>query len=136
MFAFRIVSSKMVGMSRTELLKRAYEAFNRRDIDSVLALMTRDVDWPNAVEGTRINGHDQVRSYWSGQWSVLNPQVNPIAVEEIDPDRSVVHVHQVVRDFSENILVDQMVDHMYTFKDGLISRMDICPATLGPDTCV
>jgi hypothetical protein len=125
-----------VNILRTEILNRAYEAFNRRDVDSVLALMTRDVDWPNASEGTRITGHDQVRSYWSDQWAVLNPRVNPVAIEELDPDRSVVHVHQVVRDLSENILVDQFVDHVYTFSGDLISRMDICPATHAPDTSV
>jgi hypothetical protein len=112
-------------ISRTEILKRAYEAFNRRDVDSVLALMTQDIDWPNTIEATRITRHDQLRSYWIGQWAVANPQVNPIAIEELDPDRWVVHVHQVVRDFSQKILLDQKIDHVYTFRDGLISRMDI-----------
>jgi len=30
------------------LLEGAYEAFNRRDVDAVLAGMAPDVDWPNA----------------------------------------------------------------------------------------
>ena len=30
-----------------------YEAFNRRDVDGVLAMMSDDVDWPNAwISGT------------------------------------------------------------------------------------
>jgi len=39
-----------------ELLRRAYEAFNARDLDAALALMHRDVDWPNAIDGGRVRG--------------------------------------------------------------------------------
>jgi ketosteroid isomerase-like protein len=31
--------------------KGLYEAFNRRDIDGVLAMMSDDVDWPSAWKG-------------------------------------------------------------------------------------
>jgi hypothetical protein len=37
----------------------------------------------------------------------------------------VVAVHQVVRDLDGNLMVDQMVQHVYTIADGLIRRMDI-----------
>jgi len=30
------------------LIERAYSAFNKRDIDGALALMTQDVSWPKA----------------------------------------------------------------------------------------
>jgi hypothetical protein len=33
----------------TELLRAAYAAFNARDIDAALALMTPDVEWPRAA---------------------------------------------------------------------------------------
>lgn len=39
-----------------QLLRRAYEAFNARDIDAALALMHLDVDWPNGMEGGRERG--------------------------------------------------------------------------------
>jgi hypothetical protein len=32
-------------------LRRAYEAFNARDVEAALALMHSDVDWPNAIKG-------------------------------------------------------------------------------------
>lgn len=34
------------------ILKRLYERFNARDIDSVLAVMHQDVMWANGMEGT------------------------------------------------------------------------------------
>ncbi|MEP0859514.1 nuclear transport factor 2 family protein [Trichocoleus sp. DQ-U1] len=34
-----------------ELIRAAYAAFNARDIDAALALMTPDVAWPKAFKG-------------------------------------------------------------------------------------
>jgi ketosteroid isomerase-like protein len=45
-----------------ELLRRAYAAFNARDLDGALVLMHPDVDWPNAIDGGRVHGHDEVRA--------------------------------------------------------------------------
>jgi hypothetical protein len=36
------------------VIKQAYSAFNRRDIDGALALMTEGVSWPKASEGGRV----------------------------------------------------------------------------------
>ena len=45
---------------------------------------------------------------------------------ELDPaGRIVVDVHQVVRDLSGSIVVDQMVQHIYSMRDGLIGHMEI-----------
>jgi hypothetical protein len=38
------------------LIAQAYSAFNKRDIDGALALMTHDVSWPKASEGGKIIG--------------------------------------------------------------------------------
>ena len=111
--------------SKSDLITAAYAAFNRRDIDSVLALMARDVDWPNGMEGGRVIGHDQVRAYWKRQWEVLNPTVDLIGIKEDQNGRVMVRVHQVVRDLTGNVLVDHFVQHVYFFKDDLIDRMDI-----------
>lgn len=43
------------------LLTAVYAAFNRRDVDRVLAFMRPDVDWPNGMEGGRVHGRDEVR---------------------------------------------------------------------------
>ena len=41
---------------REELLRGAYDAFNARDIERALVLMHRNVDWPNGMEGGRVQG--------------------------------------------------------------------------------
>jgi len=111
--------------SKPELLTEVYAAFNQRDIDRVLALMRPDVDWPNGMEGGRVHGRDEVRAYWRRQWGILDPHVEPVRIADNEAGDTVVDVHQVVRDLSGKILKDQIVQHVYSFRDGLIERMEI-----------
>ena len=116
--------------SRRELLTAVYAAFNRRDIEAVFAFMRPGVDWPNGMEGGRVHGCDEVRAYWKRQWAILDPHVEPVRMEDDEAGNAVVDVHQIIRDLSGNILKDQIVQHVYSFRDGLIERMEIRnPAT-------
>jgi ketosteroid isomerase-like protein len=110
------------------LLKEAYRAFNAREIDAVLATMHDDVDWPNGMEGGRVHGHQGVREYWTRQWAMINPRVDPVSFQSADRNQTAVLVHQVVHDLDGLLLLDQMVQHVYFIEDGLIRRMEILPA--------
>ncbi|OAI38489.1 ketosteroid isomerase [bacterium SCGC AG-212-C10] len=107
------------------LLELAYQRFNTRDIDGTLALMTRDVDWPNGQSGGYVHGHDAVRAYWTKQWSEIDPSVTPEGFAGEPDGRIAVAVHQVVRDLAGNVLVDVHIEHVYTVTDGLVSHMEI-----------
>jgi hypothetical protein len=111
--------------SASSLLQRAYAAFNARDIDGALVTMRSDVVWPNGMEGGTVHGHDGVRAYWTRQWGLVDPHVEPKTFDVDSAGRIVVGVHQVVRDLSGKVLLDRMVQHVYTLKDGLIQSMDI-----------
>jgi nuclear transport factor 2 (NTF2) superfamily protein len=110
---------------RVSLLGRVYDAFNKREVDTVLAAMHPAVDWPNGWEGGRVAGRDEVRSYWGRQWAVLDPTVVPIAFEHKPDGRVAVRVQQTVRDLEGKLLADGQVVHVYTFEDGLIRAMNI-----------
>jgi ketosteroid isomerase-like protein len=110
------------------LLRRAYAAFNSRHIDGALALMHPDVDWPNGMEGGREWGHEAVRAYWTRQFGVIDSHVEPLSFEEQGNGVIAIDVHQVVRDPDGAPLSDGRVRHVYTFRDGLVARMDIEPA--------
>ena len=108
-----------------ELLKKVYAAFNARDIDGALASMHADVDWPNGMEGGRVYGHEGVRQYWTRQWTLIDPHVDPVHFQLAGTGEVTVGVHQVVRDLTGIVLVDQMVEHSYTIESGLIRNMQI-----------
>lgn len=115
----------MVDESSIATLQRAYAAFNARDIDGALSTMKSDVAWPNGMEGGTVHGHEEVRRYWTRQWRQINPHVEPVGFESDNAGRVVVHVHQVIRDLAGKVLLDRMVEHVYTLENGLIDRMEI-----------
>lgn len=110
-----------------ELIRKLYAAFNARDLETLLSAMHPDVDWPNGWEGGRVRGREGVREYWTRQWSVIDPSVEPRQVRVDDEGRIDVEVHQVVRDLAGTVVVDQTVRHVYEVEDGLIQRMEINP---------
>ena len=108
-----------------ELLQGAYRDFNARRLEAVLTRMQPDVVWPNGMEGGYVYGHEGVRNYWTRQWAILDPHVEPIEITRDESGRFVVEVHQVVRNPEGKLLSDAMVRHLYTIRDSLIARMDI-----------
>lgn len=110
-----------------ELLRAAYAAFNARHIDAALALMTPDVLWPRAFKGGFVRGPEEVRAYWTEQWSEINPHVEPVAFHLEDAGQVLVEVHQVVRDLVGAVLADEHVGHRFTIEHGLIQAMEVCP---------
>lgn len=108
-----------------ELLQFVYAAFNRREIDAILPKMHPEVEWPNGMEGGWVHGREGVRAYWTRQWGVINPHVEPRHFEAADDGTIVVDVHQVVRDLGGGVLSDRMVQHVYSIRGGLIQRMEI-----------
>ena len=112
-------------MKPEELLRMAYAAFNARDIDAALALMHSDVAWPNAMEGGTMHGHGGVCTYWSPQWSMINPRVEPLNVTREAEGLYVVEVHQIVRDLEGALLADRIVHHAYRLASGKITSMEI-----------
>ena len=106
-------------------IAKAYEAFNARDIHSALALMHPDVIWPNGMEGGTVHGREAVREYWTRQWTMINPIVQPVSYQKLSDGTIDVTVHQVVKDMRGNLLFDRTIHHVYAFKNGLIDRMEI-----------
>lgn len=107
------------------LIKKAYSAFNSRDIDSALLTFHSDVEWPKAFEGGYVSGHEEVRKYWTRQWKEINPNVEPIGFIERPNGKVEVSVVQKVKDLNGDVIVDGMVKHIITIQDDLFRRMDI-----------
>jgi hypothetical protein len=112
-------------MDHLAFFQGLYAAFNRRDADAVLAMMSDDVDWPNAWKGGRVVGIAAVRDYWTAQWAEIDPHVEPLSVIERADGGLAVAVRQVVRSRGGELLSDGEVVHVYRVRDGLIDRMDV-----------
>ena len=107
------------------LIAQAYSAFNHRDIDGALALMSENVSWPKASEGGRVVGKEEIRAYWTRQWREFDPHVEPLEVIEQEGGSAAVKIHQVVKSPGGDVLFDGVVWHVYAIANGLIERMDL-----------
>lgn len=107
------------------VIEQAYSAFNRRDIDGALALMTEDISWPKASEGGKIVGKGEIRAYWTRQWAEFDGRVEPLAIIEENGGRVRVRVHQLVKNLQGSVLWDGEVLHIFTMRGGLIAAMDL-----------
>jgi hypothetical protein len=111
-----------------DLVKKAYAAFNARDIDTALSTMHPAVQWPKAFEGGYVSGYEEIRKYWTRQWTEINPHVDPVGFHERPNGTIEITVHQLVKDLQDKVLFDGTVKHIYILENGLLRRMDIEPA--------
>ncbi len=115
--------------SDVEFLKQVYERFNARDMEGVLASLHGDVMWANGQDGGHVHGREGVRSYWTRQWAMIDPRVEPMGFSTGPDGEIVVRIHQIVRDLAGSLLADKIVGHVFRIEDGLIRRFDIRPIT-------
>ena len=116
------------------IIEQAYSAFNTRDIDGALALMTEDVNWPKASEGGRVQGKEEIRAYWTRQWREFDPHVEPLVITQEDGGTVRVRVRQLVKSLQGAVLSDSEVIHLFTMNNGLIAAMNLgdVTGTTGP----
>jgi len=113
-------------MANTQaLIAQAYSAFNQRNVDGALALMSENVSWPKASDGGRVVGKAEIRAYWTRQWQEFDPHVEPIKVIDREGGKTEVKVRQLVKSLGGDVLSDSEVWHVYTIANGLIERMDL-----------
>jgi len=108
-----------------DLIKKAYSAFNSRDIDTALSTFHPNIEWPKAFEGGYVSGHSEIREYWTRQWTEINPHVQPLEFNERQDGTIEITVHQKVKDLQDDTIFDGIVKHIYTLQNGLLRRMDI-----------
>jgi len=111
--------------SNQQFLQNLYDAFNKREIETIIALMRPDVKWANGLEGGFVYGRDAVRAYWTDQFKDIQPELETLKFETDENGRHIVTVHQIVKDLQGNVLADTTVHQIFTIEDGLISRYEI-----------
>lgn len=114
------------------LLERLYDRFNARDIDGVLAWLADDVAWANGMDGGHVHGREAVRAYWTRQWSMVSPHVEPVSFQRTADGAIFAEVRQSVRDLEgrplqgqTHGLEDKTVGHVFRLRDGKVARFDI-----------
>jgi hypothetical protein len=101
----------------------AYELFNDRRFDQLLALMVEDVQWPDVAAGAVLVGRPAIRRYWETMFAVSNPRVLPREYVSVGSDVFAV-VEQRISDLGGAPIAEPVVVyHRYSFRAGLITCM-------------
>ena len=115
-----------------EMLKRLYERFNARDIDGVLVELTDDVAWANGMDGGYEHGREAVRAYWTRQWAMVSPHVEPVDFVRRADGTVFAEVLQTVHDLEGKPLTgqthglkDKTIRHVFHLRDGKVVRFDL-----------
>lgn len=108
-----------------EFLQNLYDAFNKREIETIISLMTPNVKWANGQNGGFVHGRDAVREYWINQFKEIQPELETLKFETDEKNRNIVTVHQIIKDLQGNVLADMTVRQIFTIEGGLISLYEI-----------
>lgn len=114
-----------------ELLARAYAAYNERDLDGLLAVVSDDVDWPDGSR--RLRGRAAVAAYWTRQWTRVRTHDEPIGFTHRPDGTVMVRISQVVRSLVGEVISTGSFDHVHRIEDSRIVRLDIQDAASGSD---
>lgn len=112
-------------ITNQEFLQNLYDAFNKREIETIISLMRPDVKWANGLEGGFVYGRDAVREYWTNQFKDIQVELETLKFETDENNRNVVTVHQIIKDLQGNLLADTTIQQIFTIEDGLISLYEI-----------
>ncbi len=111
-----------------ELVKTAYDAFNRGEMRTFFDALDREIEWKPDVEGidpeTR-SGHDGVESYFSTRFEVWD-HLREIPEELIDAGDCVVAiVSSQSRGKGSGVEVTERVAHVWTLRKGKAVRFEV-----------
>src|SRR5271168_2771252 len=125
-------SARRDPMDDVEILTSIYDRFNARDMDAVLTVLTDDVAWANGMDGGHVHGREAVRAYWTRQWAMVSPHVEPVGFRRTTDGAIIAEVRQSVRDLEgkplqgqTHGLKDKTVGHVFRLREGKVARFDI-----------
>ena len=110
-------------MDAKALAEALYSRFANRDIEAMLELIRKDVEWVNEPKDIHIRGKEQLRSVWMNPNPAAKVQFDILSVEP-NADGMLVTVQEKVWMDGE-LIFDGPVGHRYTVRDGLVARCDI-----------
>lgn len=112
-------------VDRETRITELWTSLNRQDFDAAIALLHPDVDWQDIMNGGRRRGPAAVRAYWDEVDALVTLCSSLIDYRRIGDDRLAARLLHAVRDKQGKLWAEEALTHVFTFKDGLIVRMDL-----------
>ena len=116
---------------RIELLRRAYQTFNDGDVDFALFHPELRIVQTSSLVGTdrRFEGHDGLRRSTEELLEGFEEvRFEPEDYRDLPDGRLLVQCRFMGRGARSGIQLDAEVWHIWSFRDGLLGRMEIYPS--------
>ena len=107
-----------------EVVQRAVDAWNRRDVDAWLDLLDPEIEVvfpPEVPEPGPFRGHEEIQGWMQGflsAWDEHRAEIDELISS--DADRIVLTVHLVGRGAGSGAELDETDAHVFTFRNGKI----------------
>src|SRR6266576_270887 len=117
-----------MSQEKVELVRRAYRAWNERDVDAWVACGTPDIEWRLIggfadLMGPVFKGHEGLRRFFN-EWVVsMESRVEAESILEAD-DRVLAILRVIAAGSASGVPVTLRPGQVRSFRDGLISAVD------------
>ena len=110
-------------VDRVALIRAGYERLNDQDLEGLLALLTDDIEWPDVVTGTVLEGIDEVRAYFERVFKFASLRIYVGDVIELG-DAVIATTFQHFYDLDGKPTGEpRVVVNRFSFRDDLVSAM-------------
>jgi hypothetical protein len=86
----------------------------------------------NGMGGGHVHGHAAVRDYWTRQWGIVRPVVEPVKCHRRRDNAIIAEVRRTDFDLEGKPLTgqahgleDKTLGHVLHFRDGKVARVDV-----------
>lgn len=104
-----------------DLLRRAFDAYNRQDADALLTMVSIDVRWPDNDGYVMEKG--ELRAFWRDQWAKTRTHDEVTGIERMDDTKFLVRLNQMVRTVDGTRLSAGSFCYGFTIENGLIAHL-------------
>lgn len=113
----------MAEIDRVALIRSGYERLNDQDLDGLLSLFTDDIEWPDVVNGTVLEGIGEVKEYFARVFEFTRLRVYLGDVIELG-DAVIATTFQHFYDLDDKPVGEpRVVVNRFTFRGDRVSAM-------------
>ena len=119
-----------MSQENVEIVRRAFELWNRRDIDGALEISADDItmDWSNSIGPAKgvHSGREGVRKFWTSFLEAFESMHwEAKEVIELDASRALAVTHLQARGRGSGVEVDASGAQLWTIRDGKVQSVKL-----------
>ena len=114
-----------------ERVRKGIDAFNRRDFDTALELVSEDVAFERFLSRAEsqtewVRGRRELRAVWKSQVEAVDLRVEPEEFIAVGADKVIVPVRMIARGSGSEIRLQASIAWMWTFDEaGIATRVEV-----------